>query len=545
MLKERPFGYTYTYDENHVREFKTNKAFSFSLFIGDSVAKMLKKNKYDTSNMNNKDQVEFTEWREKYLDKQIEKFNKLVKNPLWKDYGVVHFLDENLGKLYLENPHNPGGDLISCVEYIKRKIDLINYLPIIYSCKHIKCEKYSVFAGTLTRFAAMRIPFLSVVMFRDAHTTMPNPKTSYDADWRDFWLTGKNIPDHPCYNKRFLVYSSVDYLPEHNMGFPTMLAAAWSACKVNPNESYIISDDLWKKLETGINGVKNSSYGIDEQFLTIYFMNNKIFNDQIYFVGFTFIDTMFMPLLNISQMDYLRSKSDPDRIIDYGNFTASVLKKVAKNNFSNIEIPNKLDFYDLLEGTRNNVHVFWEGTGCLLSAANDELTAYNKSIGKKRAEYDIKVEKYEFQKRYNDVNAIPEDIEYLPSLNELFEYVESTIMNTDKNTLLGKIFRGVPHRQHLWEFLFDLDYFNPTYNQGLFTSSLNLQLAYVDEMFQLNTLNKCKLNHAFKLGQRLHFNDYIFNEMDDDDEAIPEYKNIDETLPDFSKYQPKKYPMLF
>ena len=544
MLKERPFGYTYTYDENHVREFKTDKAFSFSLFIGDSVAKMLKKNNYDTSNMNDEDYEDFTAWRGKYLDKQIEKFNKLVENPLWNEYGVVHFLDENLGKLYLENPNETEEELISCIEYIKDKIKLENYLPIVYKCKHKKCQYDSVFAGTLTRFAAMRIPFLSVVVFRDAHTTMPNPNTSYDADWRDFWLSGKNTRKHPCYKKRFLVYSSVDYTPEHNMGLPTMLAAAWSACKVGRREKYIISDDLWKTLEKGVKSVKSSSYGIDEQFLSIYFMNNKLFNDQIYFVGFTHIEMMFAPVLNISQMDYLRSKIDPDSIIDYGNFTASTLKKVAKNNFSNIEIPDKTDFYDLFEGTRNSVNVFWEGTGCLLSAANDQLTEYNKSIGKKRDKYDVDVEKYEFEDRYEDVNAIPKDIEYLPSLNELFEYVE-TMINNAENTILQKIFSDVPHRQHLWEFLFDFDHFDPEYNQGLFTSSLNMHLSIIDGMYQLNTLNKCKLNRAFKLGQRFHFNDYIFNEMDDDDEAIPEYNNIDETLPDFSKYQPKKYPMLF
>lgn len=543
MLEERPFGYTYTYNIDHVNDFKTDKAFSFSLFIGDSVAKILKKNNYDTSNMNDEDYEDFTAWRERYLDKQIKKFNNLIENPLWNEYGVVHFLDENLGKLYLENPYNPE-ELISCIEYIKEKIELENYLPIVYKCKHKKCAYDSVFAGTLTRFAAMRIPFLSVVIFRDAHTTMPNPKTTYDADWRDFWLSGKNVRKHPCYKKRFLVYSSVDYTPEHNMGLPTMLAAAWSACKLNKREKCIISDDLWKELEKGVKSVKNSSYGIDEQFLSIYFMNNKIFNDQIYFVGFTHIDMMFTPLLNISQMDYLRSKTDPDSIIDYGNFTAKVLKKVAKNNFSNIKISNKLDFDELFDGTRSTVNVFWEGTGCLLSSANDQLTEYNKSIGKKRDDYDVDEEKYQFEEKYDDTSAIPDDIEYLPSLDELFEYVESVLINSD-NTLLGNIFRDIPTRHHLWEFLFDFDHLDSEYNQSIYTSSLNLYLSIVDGIEPLNTLNKCKLNRAFKLGQKIHFNEYIFNDKDEEEEPIIENINIDETLPDFSTYKPHNYPLIF
>ena len=158
--------------------------------------------------------------------------------------------------------------------------------------------------GTIVRFMVLQDPFFDTVLFRDAHSTMPNRNYTYDREWFDTWLLS---------NKKFWLYSGAFYNPPHVFGLKSGFAAAWGVRKIGNNESIFSLYEYNKYFnfdkidENKFYGMTN--YGVDERIMYRFYNNEKIIN-QSYIVGISHLIYLIIgqnnPRINTSLL-----KNDP------------------------------------------------------------------------------------------------------------------------------------------------------------------------------------------------------------------------------------------
>jgi hypothetical protein len=484
-----------------------NKVFSFSLFVGnlsvfENITEECKNNNKIVMNKN------IINWYDKYGYTQYNKFVQLFEDKNWSEYGVIHYIS-------LETAYLPWVEYDSSIEkfvytdktFIQHYLELNSkygnrYKQYIYTSPNFQINKNVTYwnhstknvinstitrpyYGSVVRFLTLIVPNVDVVLFRDAHTTMPNPKTNYDSNWINFWINSTN--------NKFFMYHSAYYNPTHASGEHAPFAATWAAKRINNNQDSIFNDDEWKSSFGMLKEINNSvwylkdGYGIDERLFYIILkhykdsFNNKNFVDNTYFVGITLV--LFLFVNPAYPQDYFRYKDNNN----FFNFSKHSLETTNPESI-NITSNNVSSGYYL----RKNIH-WWVGRNIF-----NDIRCILLSLLKNYA-YSNEV----------DINSI--------TINQFFNYIESIQKN---NTSLSYFEKQqiylIPSKYHIWEYIFD--YETQIIDQPLISylensskisefSSRNINLKW-------DILNSCKLTTRTFIGDKLDLYPYNYYESD-------------------------------
>ena len=327
-----PFGCSITQTVNS----NYRQVFSFSLFITKNImaefVSDLKNNRSPSLNVIN--------WYIKYPLTQLQSFIRLFDNPNWQDYGIIHFLSSDLADLPIISRdsyqnvyyYNYGTSFSTMFRTEIEKINRYKYSQYLYDCPNfydkietevvsvseqkIKVRKVtSFYFGSLVRFLPLVLEGIDVVLFRDAHSTMPNSSNNYDRQWHDTWLNNTD--------KRFWMYTSPWYNPPHADGEHVPFVATWGARTINKTEKSIFSDLVWANTFGYLDRIDNANwykqekYGIDERmfhYLFQYYKQyNKTFQMDCYFVGMTWIGYLFINPSNTNEYIRYENPNDPQK----------------------------------------------------------------------------------------------------------------------------------------------------------------------------------------------------------------------------------------
>lgn len=275
----------------------TRRIFSFSLFKSDH-----------SSNTGTSGQLgNSSAWAEKYALTQYNGFQELLSNPMWADFGIVWFLHDTL--MSDSNIQADGMTVADMAMNIFNKFK--NRVAIyVYNCDEIT---QSPWFGTLVRYIPLITGGFEVVLFRDAHSSLPNKNTPYDRQWFDTWmsLSGDEF-------KQYWFYQMITYNPAHAGYNKVPFAGAWGARAASDDKNYdypIISLELWndyffnpqqdwpvmvtdfdtKEQNVWLPAV--NSRGIDERIL-FKISQDTDFMDNAYIVGITWVVYLFKPEIN-------------------------------------------------------------------------------------------------------------------------------------------------------------------------------------------------------------------------------------------------------
>jgi hypothetical protein len=332
---------------------RTPYVFSFSLFNNnpDMMTKIkedMVNNKSEISKIN-KDGVDrdlIIEWYNRYPNTQYNKFIDFLNNKNWNDYNIIHFISKEcslLPAIKFDNyKNNFVYDIDNTISNMFLEINKIfpnRYKQYIYECpdflKSIEYEFWNnekkivykskivtPYFGTLVRFLPLIMPNIDVVVFRDAHTTMPNPNYNYDVEWKNFWINNTN--------KKFWMYHWLNYNPVHADYKHAPFAATWAARKLNFSNTTIMTNEEWNLTFGDIKKIDNNvweyqeKYGIDERLFYksinnyIDSENKKSFIENTYLVGFLTMDSIFsLNNLLYENKTYLVQNSNKCNIINF------------------------------------------------------------------------------------------------------------------------------------------------------------------------------------------------------------------------------------
>jgi hypothetical protein len=270
----------------------SRKVFSFSIFLtGQNTA----------------------DWRGKYMVGQLNAIEGISRSNEWLDYGFIHFFELNTLKSIFDLAD--AGDRENA-DIIKRVLMLMSterYRLFVYS----QPESLSPYWGTVVRFLPMLMPEVDVVLFRDAHSTIPNSLevpvptrdgpmllNALDRAWVTKW---EQEPDKP-----YMFYTMAGYQPDHAMGFRRPLAGAWGAKKIN-GLRLILGEDIFTtylfnpKFAASAKG-NNSVYGVDEQLLYNFITSPGIVG-QSQFIGIVWLLYLFFPQTNLERFTKKKIKT--------------------------------------------------------------------------------------------------------------------------------------------------------------------------------------------------------------------------------------------
>lgn len=514
-----PFGYQYGYYKGEVPVAKNPNFFVFSYFTPKSVVDTTLKQKelWELREKQRKGELissyyltelEMSIQRtlearnanfNKYNKFSLERIKGLLDNTDWtKDYCVMLILDESMFKAQIQVDDG----WISWADWWV--LNLAEYrdkgLVVTLGCRCVleKCQ-YSTFAATCVRFAAMTMYPVNIAIWRDAHSSLPNPKTTYDLRWKNFWLNKTN--------KKFWIYSMVNYQAEHNRRRNTMLAATWAARKQKGNfgvlEETIADKEIWERFERGFFFVKDSAYGIDEQILNFFIDEEYVDHrgkrqeslvKRSLVVGMTHIGWLFAHKLNVRSYESLiidqkdgnytlpprfqKFDSHPEGIISLGS-----LKDIA------LDIEN-LD----ISGGPGIAETYFSESNCLIWAINAELTRREG---------------------------------YQPTLDKLFTTVLN-LQNTEGKVICGDMDSSadcvsyvniiknmsslVPTPWHLWMFLFDMTAFGTpqTTLENYLTSFENHGFFSIGGGWKVDWRNQCGVVEKMFKGGKFDYDNYQY-----------------------------------
>lgn len=501
LCKWCSFGFISEYDLDkksviEINSVLTNNIFSFSLFISMNIREYISKNLEEIKDINNINKYEIKEpkiieWYYKYGFKQYNKFLALLENKDWQDYCIVHFISPDVATIPFIEVNNS--------KYYYTNINLLEYycntllskyrgryFPLIYKCNDFSIQKKLIvlkeqqlkietltltkdpFFGSLVRFLPLIFPAVDVVLFRDAHQTMPNNKNTYDLTWKNYWLNNTN--------KRFWMYTSIYYTPQHTNGEKTPFAATWGARKFKGEDS-IFTIDQWVKTFGFLDTINNNSffkkegYGIDER-MFYYVINNWIdYRDQSNFINNTY-------LIGITWIIYLFSH--PSNIHEFGRYN----NPNATNITPSIETL-KTTNPKILDDYIRPINFMWTNTSyfneirCTLVYMIKFLS--KTSIVTINSLWSIIEEKQRNLKNANFDNSI-----------DIF--------------ILFKLYSMIPSRYHLWETLFDHD-IDETLEITTFLNNFSESLLRK----KLNIFNSCDIVSKYFIGNDFDYNKYTDN----------------------------------
>ncbi len=412
-------------------------------------------------------------WLQKYLYGQLAAFLKLLVNPSWTEYGIIHFLDSDLRNYALPTGRTVIDEILSIINLFGANAQG-RYKAIEYNCMagphHDICT--SEFIGTVIRFCPLVIRGIKSVLFRDPHTTMPNPETPYDVGWRNKWKDTQ---------KRFWIYQMVNYNPaRHGVHQTTMFAAAWGARKIDEAaETTIVDRDIWKVFEDGIVAVKSTEYGIDEQLL-IYFINRPDFLQDSYIVGIIHIIWLFVHKMNVRQLKIASvPRQDPTEeplLKPFEQITPALIA----GDINNIDVLPQVM-------TDPNVDIFTETyfqeVGCLIKYLDKVLTKHH---GAPRS-----------------LNSLFQNVEFVQN------YKHNVSPSLDQK-ILGKIYDMAPSRWHLWNFVFDYSH-GGNIEQVTLKDFLKVWIGIsAKEGYRLDLKNQCDIVSKYYRGGEMFFDWYQY-----------------------------------
>lgn len=413
----------------------------------------------------------YTGWFHKYVAIQVDKFKTFLDNPDWQEYDILHFIDYfilNLPAPYIKNNKFYVRNDRTVLTFIQKELSKYKnrYAFFQYRCKNFinpETGRHYNYFGSLVRFTALVMPELDVVIFRDAHSTMPNPNNSIDAVWRDHWLSGTT--------KKYWIYNMVNYNPFHTMGERTMFAASWGARKME-GEQTIFPLDLWNSSFGYLKSVDQNNFftkathGIDERILLL-LTRNQEFLDNSYIVGITWLFWLFFPQHNPRTLSrYKDDKQDTDGFD---------LDKVNELEFNKTEdgVVTTSKEYSITGG----IQTYYKEVVCTIKYINELL---QERKGEKIT-----------------INELWENIEQYQS-----EDCDDVMMCE----LVKKLTNNIPPRNHFWEYIFDVD----PKSSEMFSMSL---MEYLEANKYFNTMkldmnNICDVVKKYFVGGKFNYDKY-------------------------------------
>jgi hypothetical protein len=464
--------------------------FSFSLF-NNSPDMMIKikedmiNNKLRISKINKdgifKDLI--IEWYIRYPITQYKKFKEFLNNNSWSNYSIIHFISKECSLLpsieynqliqgYIYNRNST----ISTLFLELNKLYPNRYKQYIYDCPDfVKSEEYEFwnneekkiyktkmvtpYFGTVVRFLPLIMPNINIVIFRDAHSTMPNPKFNYDLEWKNFWINNTK--------KKFWMYHWLNYNPQHADFKHVPLAATWGARKLSKNKT-ILTNDEWKLTFGNIKRINNNTweynekYGIDERLFYksinnyIDSENNKSFIENTYLVG----------------------------IVTMNSIISS----------------NKLMY-------ENKTHLVQNSYKCDII---NFIKEYSKMI-----------------------NRNPLDI----TVNEFFNFIETlqrantlnkslSVQDILHNIIIKDLFT-IPTRWHIWNYLFESNFFNP--------DKIKILDWLEDHSNNENLLDYCDIFNRTLIGNEFNTPSLFFKDINNNRKKLPDINQLPINHPLYNK----------
>ncbi len=398
--------------------------------------------------------------------------------------------------------------------------------------------------GSIIRFLTLQDPYFDVILFRDAHSTLPNRNYTYDREWYNTWI---NKTD-----KKFWTYHGVFYNPPHFAGLKSGFAAAWG-CRKMVGEKSIIEPENYKKI-FGFNNTdpeyfyQDTSYGVDERLL-YRLIKDPEFTNITYLVG-----VVHFIYLIIGQEDPRKYKVLENygvgevENVEKGNLTQMKLNKFPMGNLKGARVVFDEGFEDMDLAEKIDNAGGKVGKSKLLNKKDTIALIYNENLPitplhttaldlklkvftKKQfelyflqdrkwicREYDFVMPSYSF---YTDLrciilNFITFVAEYrnIPyqniTMREYFNVLDEVLrtplfpnLSTEQklSNYSLRLINAVPTRYHVWNFLFNMEY-----NDDIIISS------YINNTAgnYINTSTICNINRYMWIGNDFNFDKYFF-----------------------------------
>lgn len=487
-------------------------AFSFSLFVSDK--NVHAEIAYECSKgVSNVIKPNITNWYNRYGGIQYSKMKQLFMDNNWKEYGVIHFLsletaflpwvengiytNKTLSQHYLElNSQFPG----RYKQYIYTCPNFQTHTNITYWNHNLRQEKNTTittpYFGTIVRFLPLIMQGVDIILFRDAHTTMPNPYNNIDKKWCEYWLTT---------DRKFLMYHAPYYNPYHAYGEHVPFAATWGAKRKNANT--ILTRKEWNLTFGDITHIDNKnwyyrdSYGIDERMFYKSLMqyidstNGKTFIENTYLIGITHLFYLF---LNPS------FPQDFSRFYENNSFINTAPANLNKSLAETINVYNNSVY------TRNVKH-WWVGR-----------SMYN----------DIRCTLLSILKDYSDTHSINIfDI----SCKDFFNYIEriQSDVNTNTSNVERQMLYQLPSKYHIWEYIFDYDthIIDKAILPYLEEVSVGFEKESRGKPIMWDILNSCKLTTRMFIDDEFNLYPHYYFNSDNTRKKLPSINSLPEWHP--------------
>jgi hypothetical protein len=222
--------------------------------------------------------------------------------------------------------------------------------------------------GSIVRFFALQDPRFEIVLFRDAHSTLPNRNYIYDRGWFNTWLTQ---------NKKYWIYHGAFYNPPHFSGVKSGFAAAWGCRRSNDSLSIFTpgkygeifgftneDDDLF---------YKQTTYGVDERLLYRLYKDPNLVRDS-YLVGIAHFIYLFKGQENPRNYKILKEQG----IGDPGVYVGGDETQLEVNKFSQGNLQNKKIISEIY--ISQNLQQKIVGAGCQIIYTGALPDIYQKGI---------------------------------------------------------------------------------------------------------------------------------------------------------------------
>ena len=315
--------------------------------------------------------------------------------------------------------------------------------------------------GSIVRFSALQDPQFDCILFRDAHSTMPNRNYIYDRKWYETWRQNTD--------KRLWVYNGAFYNPAHGDGQKISFAAAWGACKRISSQYTIFTELEYEKAfnfsKPGNKYYNRTDYGVDERIM-FRLTNMTLWKENSYFVG-------------IVHMSYLISGQDNPR--EYRIFQdAQEGQKFTPDDFIDYE-----DQSAMLRNTNNKPEICRELTFGLPSKSfyTDIRCVFLNSIH--QAAWDLN-----------------KNIDTMTFL-EYYEWLDRYLMRTVSGPMmLQNLIEMIPPRWNIWSFLFG----------EINMDNLSIVDNIMEQSFGINLTTICRINKLMWTGNVFNLDSYFFGE---------------------------------
>ena len=434
-------------DEEEPENFKVNdkdvkempeKCFCLSLFIKEEIyekhKELCESSCVDGEVVNKKqsdvDIEQIVKWKSRYIEKQLNGFKRLLnekfsidngitrENPWFNQgFGIVFYCEKKI--LDLTCVFKIGNDIHTCNltyrDYINdimkgfKKFKMIEY-------EQPKKMKEKDMLGSMARFEILKRQDVDVVIFRDAHTTLPNNRYDFDFEWCQTWLGS---------GKKFWTYQSFHYKPAHVEGKRTSLAATWACKKTDGHlltpeqfQTYFkFSDDKEKHVNKQMVTDSDSDfytrrdYGVDERYM--YFLSKSdLWNQNIYVVN----TAHFWVLL--------QGQDNPtSRLSNY---------KINKDVNGGMQYCRPLKMF-------HTTNPFYVDLKCIIKYSLIESAIYNNLM------------------KCGETEDIPANVYEELTFGHFYTWLYN-MWAKPSNRLLENLLRMIPQQKNIWEYLF--------YNEG-------------------------------------------------------------------------------